>query len=126
LGGGLGTITKGLSWGSNIVANTVGSAGIGAGVTAAKNEITGSCDDVWESAKRSAFYGGLGAATGNSIASLGKGLSTFQARQMWMNSTLFAASNAIHRPNKPPIWTTIGVTSGNVAGNVVANYPGEL
>ncbi|EHY9845526.1 RHS repeat-associated core domain-containing protein [Vibrio splendidus] len=130
LGGGLGTITKGLSWGSNIIVNTVGSAGIGAVVAATKNELTGSCDDVWESAKQSAFYGGLGAVTGNSIASLGKGLSAFQARQRWMNLTLeerlFAASNAIYRPNKPPMWATIGVTGGNVVGNVISNYPGDF
>ena len=39
-GGGLGTITSGLVWRTSIIVNTVGSGVIGAGVTAAKNQLT--------------------------------------------------------------------------------------
>jgi RHS repeat-associated protein len=65
MGGGLGTITKGLSWGRNIVANSLGSGAIGAGVTTVKNAITGSCDEAWVSARNGLVLGAAGSLIGS-------------------------------------------------------------
>jgi len=127
LGGGLGTITKGLSGAANVAANAVGSGAIGAGITATKNKLTGSCDDVWRSAKRSAALGGLGAGFGNSLAGAGKAIPRLQAKRWWNNASvdqrLKASSNAFHRSNTPNSLTTIFVTTGNIGSNFIANTP---
>lgn len=127
LGGGLGTVTRGLSWGQNIVVNTLGSGAIGAGVTVAKNEITGSCDDVWDSAKRSAFLGGLGSSAGNVLSGLGKQLPRVQALRWWRDASLtdrlFASSNAIYSSQQQPFVTTFFVTTGNAGSSLISNIP---
>lgn len=127
LGGGLGTITKGLSWGRNIIANTIGSGGIGAGVTMAKNEITGSCDNACDSAKRSAFMGGLGSGAGNALSSLGKLIPSAQALRWWRDASLtdrlFASSNAIYASQQQPFVTTFFVTTGNAGSTLISNMP---
>lgn len=127
LGGGLGTVTRGLSWGKNIIANTVGSGAIGASVTAAQNEITGSCDDVWTSAKRSAFLGGLGSGAGNVLSGLGKQIPRVQALRWWRDASstdrLFASSNAIYSSQQQPFVTTFFVTTGNAGSTLISNIP---
>ncbi|HIF5708456.1 RHS repeat-associated core domain-containing protein [Vibrio parahaemolyticus] len=127
LGGGLGTITKGLSWGRNIIANTIGSGGIGVGVTVAKNKVTGSCDDVISSGIRGAVFGGVGAGVGNAFAASGKQYANFMSKKWWdsasLKERLWVSSNAIEGSNLPNRWVALGVTSGNVASNVIANLP---
>ena len=111
----------------NITANTIGSGLIGASVTATNNELTGSCDNVWENAKKSALFGGLGAGVGNTFAAFGKAIPRMQSQKWWNNASvdqrLRASSNAFHRPNTPSAWSTFGVTVGNIGSNVIANSP---
>jgi len=125
LGGGLGTLTKSLSFGKNIVANSVGSGVIGASVTATENALTGSCKDVVDAGITSAVLGGVGSGVGNGLAALGKGLSNTQLNNIWNNATLeqklFMSSNAITGPGKAPFWTAAGVTTGNVTANIISN-----
>ncbi|MCZ5869574.1 RHS repeat-associated core domain-containing protein [Vibrio parahaemolyticus] len=127
LGGGLGTVTGGMSWGTNIIANAFGSGVIGASVTAAKNKLTGSCDDVISSGIRGAIFGGVGAGVGNAFAASGKQYANFIHRKWWdsapLKERLWVSSNAIEGSRIPNRWVALGVTSGNVASNVIANLP---
>jgi len=120
LGGGLGTVTRGLSWGKNIITNAIGSGAIGAGVTRAKNQITGSCDDVKAATINGFLAGGIGAGIGNmtsnAIASINRG----HYENLPLNVRLFFESNAMHGVNKP-IVVPGGVTLSNASSNTIAN-----
>jgi RHS repeat-associated protein len=125
LGGGLGTATRGLSFGRNVLANTVGSGGIGVGITTVENKLTGQCQDVVNAGLISAALGGAGSAVGNVFATSGRALNRYLANRWWEQATLqerlWATSNAITWDSSPPFWTTAGVVSGNISSNVISN-----
>jgi RHS repeat-associated protein len=124
LGGGLGTVTRGLSWGKNIIANAVGSGAISAGITGAKNEITGSCDDVWKPAQYGLSLGALGAIGGASISNVFSRIGKARYESLPLDVRLFLGSNAIHGLPKNRI-RTIGSIIGDSFGVVVGNLPVE-
>jgi RHS repeat-associated protein len=124
LGGGLGTVTKGLSWGKNIIANSIGSGLIGAGVTASKNRATGSCDDVWKSARYGLYFGGLGAIGGSSISNVFSRIGKGRYESLPLDVRLFLGSNAIHGLPKNRV-RTIGSIIGDSFGVVMGNLPVE-
>ncbi|HHF3128043.1 TPA: RHS repeat-associated core domain-containing protein [Vibrio alginolyticus] len=124
LGGGLGTVTKSLSWGKNIIANSIGSGLIGAGVTASKNRATGSCDDVWKSARYGLYFGGLGAIGGSSISNVFSRIGKGRYESLPLDVRLFLGSNAIHGLPKNRV-RTIGSIIGDSFGVVMGNLPVE-
>ncbi len=122
LGGGLGTVTKGLSWGKNIITNAVGSGVIGAGVTASKNTATGSCDDVWASARYGFALGGMGSAAGSIVSGVFREVARVKYQSLPLDVRLLLQSNAIHGlPNNR--YQAMGVTIGDSASGVISNMP---
>ncbi|WP_237770397.1 hypothetical protein [Vibrio parahaemolyticus] len=126
-GGGLGTITKSLSWGKNLVANTIGSGLIGGGVTVAKNKITGSCDDSKAAAVNGLIAGGIGAGVGNATTKIISGINLRHYEKLPLEVKTFFESNAIHGVPKPTLIPG-AVTLSNASSNTIANmtvYQGE-
>ncbi|MFV8382836.1 RHS repeat-associated core domain-containing protein [Vibrio parahaemolyticus] len=126
-GGGLGTITKSLSWGKNLVANTIGSGLIGGGVTVAKNKISGSCDDVKAAAVNGLIAGGIGAGVGNATTTIISGINLKHYEKLPLEVKTFFESNAIHGVPKPTLIPG-AVTLSNASSNTIANmtvYQGE-
>ena len=124
LGGGLATgVAKlGLTALGEIAANSVGSAAIGAGVTAARDRLTGSCDSVGDAALNGAIYGGLGAAIGVSVGRLGAAVNRNLRNSLPLEVRLLFGSNALHGVG--PRQAVIGATTlGNAIGTTVSNYP---
>ena len=123
LGGGLGTLTKGLAVSGNIVANTVGGAAIGAGVTAAKNMATGSCDSVGDAAINGAVFSGLGASVGNAASGAFSAINRSYYNSLPLSTRLLFGSNALHG-TQSPLLVPGGVTVGNILGTGTSNIPG--
>lgn len=132
LGGGLGTITQGLSVGANVVANAVGSGVIGAGTTATQNLLR-SCRtqqaSVLNSAVISAVFGGAGATLGHLIqggyntlkntltaTALNNAPQATRLLTSYLTSTTFFA---------PPNLASIP-TAGTILGNLVAEFVSNL
>ncbi|WP_444679704.1 hypothetical protein [Halomonas sp. E19] len=124
-GGGLGTITSGLVWRTNIIVNTVGSGAIGAGVAAAKNELTGSCDDPWAAAHTAILLGGAGSLAGTGIGGIIRGAGRAKYERLPEEVKSLLNSNAIHELPKNP-YQKFGVTLGDALGGAVSNLPSDL
>ncbi|CAI4033151.1 hypothetical protein DNFV4_03584 [Nitrospira tepida] len=131
LGGGLGTITQGLSVGANIVANTLGSGVIGAGMTATQNLLR-SCRaqqaSVLNSALMSAAFGGAGATAGNLIQGGYNTLRNTLAASALNNAsqatrllTSYLTSTAFFAPPNLASLPTVGTLSGNLISNFISN-----
>jgi len=127
LGGGLGTLTKGLSLGWNIFWNTAGSAAIGAGVQVANNAYSG-CDldyKVGSNTSASMVFGGVGAGLGGAVShgvsAVGKAFAAHLWNRAPLSIKLMATSNAISGLGANNFFATTGTVAGNVASNIVAN-----
>ena len=133
LGGGLGTAASRLTWraagstwqlsaAGQLAVNSAGSTAIGAGVTAAQNKLTGSCNSVSGAAINGLLAGGLGAGFGSGISNVFKAVNQANYNSLSLSTRLLFGSNALHGVNHP-IFLPGGVTLGNALGNTVANLP---
>lgn len=122
LGGGLGALTKGLTAASSIVANSIGSAAIGASVTTAQNQLTGSCDSVSDAAINGALAGGLGAGIGSAVSNTFASLNRAYYNSLPLSTRLLLGSNAISGFSRPVI-VPGSVTVSNAISNTIANLP---
>jgi len=122
LGGGLGTITKGLSATPSIIINSIGSGAIGAGVTAAQNNITGSCNSVSDAAVNGLLAGGLGAGVGAATSKIISAINRNNFNSLPLDIRLFLGSNALYGVPKP-VLVPGGVTISNALSNTIANLP---
>jgi len=119
---GLGTLTKGLTAASSIVVNSIGSAAIGAGVTATQNRLTGSCDSVSGAAINGALAGGLGAGIGSAVSNTFSAINRAYYNSLPLSTRLLLGSNAISGISHPVI-VPGGVTVSNAISNTIANLP---
>jgi len=123
-GGGLGTLTKGLSFGRALAANSIGSAAAAAGVTAAQNRIFGSCKDVTKAATNGLVFGALGSAAGSAFSNGISALSRARYFGVPLSVRSLLTSNSLQVPRNTGL-EPLGVTAGDIAANAISNLPGD-
>lgn len=135
VGGGIGTLSSGLSLGANLAISTI-SSGVGAaGLTSAQNALR-SCrglppqGSVVNSALLNAAFGGGGALAGTLVqhggAALQRAISSSAFNNAPLSSQLLSSyltSTSFFAPPNIQSWATAGTTLGNVMSNVISNIP---
>jgi len=125
LGGGLGTAAASLRLGWNVLANTAGSAGIGAGLALINNQLfPASQQNVCTAAINAGIFGGAGALLGGAANQAFAAYRAYQFGQLPLATRVFFGSNAISGPYFPPgtpNWAVGGTTFGNLISNSVSN-----
>nr|WP_281417058.1 RHS repeat-associated core domain-containing protein [Kistimonas asteriae] len=121
-GGALGTLTVrvGTNAGWLIASNSVGSSAIGAGVTAAQNKLTGSCNSISDAAINGFLVGGFGAGAGAAMSSGISALNRARYNSLPLATRLMLGSNAIYGYPQP-VLIPGGVTISNAASNTISN-----
>lgn len=121
LGGGLGTLTKGLTVGRAIVANAAGSAAGAAGITALQNKYFGSCKKISSAALNGLLGGGLGTLGGTAVT---KGIALLS--QVRYYAVPLAVRNLLTSTVQSPSSRGVeplGVTLGDITANAISNFP---
>jgi RHS repeat-associated protein len=134
LGGGLGTLTSGLSVTANITANAIGSALISGGLAVIQNKVGEVCGegpskDALKEALRGGAYGFLGASLGNTFQSGYKAVQNYltnAALSSRPQSTQLLTSGITSSPVKfaPP--NLVGATAGTTGANIISNSVSNL
>ncbi|MDC8448224.1 MAG: hypothetical protein LV473_07690, partial [Nitrospira sp.] len=133
LGGGLGQLTRELSVGANILANSAGSAAISGGLAAVQNQLSDCTGGPRKNVLQDAIRGGVFAGTG---AGLGVGFQSGYnvVRNAIANTTLSNASPSTQLLTSGIMSSSIpfaprnlvGATAGTTGGNVISNFVSNL